>query len=253
MQKTIKIYGPSTSSVVWLHDHLSETLERSQLPYDLMLVGDVDDIIKSGVGSVPSVIIADNRPILEDDFDSFRDFSDYVIKAALEPYEYGALLQLVLPILPDYDFRPGLVYGYQLACKSGSVLRLDPLSTEDMADDVEAAIATLESSTVDVAMERALVLFNRPKRSYRSDLMIWPYGIAQRVDTNSPVLYLPSTTNYSERLTACYHDADVLPDIVKLIWPGIKHCHDVADDPDIVVTAALGETIDRPTLVIPTQ
>jgi hypothetical protein len=234
-----------------LYDHLRETLSRSQLPYDLKLIGDVDAIIKSGVGSVPSVVIDDARPILEDDFESFRDFSDFVVKTALEPFEYGALLQLVLPILPDYDFRLGLLYGYQLACLSGSVLRLDPLAAGAKADDVDAAVATLESSTVDVAMERALVFFNGDKHKYRSDLVIWPYGVSQRVDTATPILYLPPNTNYSERLTACYHDDTVLPDIVKLIWPGISHCHDVADDPDIIVTSSIGDSVEKPTLLIP--
>lgn len=235
----------------WLYTYLADMLGRAKVPYDLEVITELDAIIESSVSSVPAVILDDTHPILEEDFETFRDFSDEVVRVALEPYSYGALRQIVLPILPDYDFRAGLIYGYHLASESSSILRVEPFASTDLPGEVERAIKTLELSTADVALDRAIIVFNKDKEPYRTDLVIWPYGREMKPQTAAPVLYLPTGFVYREHSTVCFHDGDQLPDLVIDLWPGVSLCHEVDQAADLIVDGKLSKSLNTPTLILP--
>lgn len=247
----ITLYGPETSGMSWLDNHIREVLNGAGLPYVIERLSDVDSIIASGVESVPAVSIEREDPIRLSACKSFGDFTQKVLHALLAARNYGKLAQLVLPILPDFDFRPGMLYSYKLAADINAVVRVETLPGADIDDDVLLAIDTIVAGAADVAFDSALIYCSSSPADKPTDLVIWSYGTPPPEALRTyPILYIPPGHQYEPIDVVCYHEGTVLPDIVIKLWPNISLC-DEQHEFDLVVTQNTSSyVLDRHTLLL---
>lgn len=233
MHIDITIYGPQTSSITWLTGYLRGIVHSAGRTTTIAHVDDVDGIIDSGIGSVPAVMVDGGQPLLQSDYTDFMSFTHAIMHEMLSERGYGSLTKLVVPVLPDFDFRNGLLYAYRLACDIGAVVQVHLGADSQDRDQVDYVISSILSSHSDLALGTALIYI---ADTVDFDVVIWSYSTPVCLPWSlKPTLYVPSALVYQPVEVLCYHAGKKPPLIVSQLWPDIELC-DGRHRADCVVT-----------------